>query len=66
MNKPQHRASFAPPVFKSRVVRARLPLEASGLSTTFDEVKGVVLIGDREVIEQYEKIEKEFGRRAAD
>ena len=62
----KHSASFAPPVFKSRVVRARLLLEASGLSTTFDEVTGVVLIGDREVVEQFEKIEKEFDGNAAD
>jgi hypothetical protein len=35
----QHRATFAPPVFASRVLRARLLIEASGKRFVWDESK---------------------------
>lgn len=62
----KHRASFPPPVFKSRVVRARILLDALGVRMVFDEAKGVVLVGDREAVKKYVEEEKKFSGRAGD
>jgi len=48
MNEPQHRDTFAPPVFKSRVVEARLRIQASGLRFVWDEARGEYVLTDED------------------
>ena len=50
MDKTKHRASFPPPVFKSRVLCLRLLAESLGLRLRFvwDEERGAFVLSDRD------------------
>jgi hypothetical protein len=51
-DQPKHSASFPPPVFASRALRARMLIEASGLRFVWNEEKNEFVLSDRKAVKR--------------